>query len=37
MVPTWLKEESEKEGSMLEEPRTEAGRDPDKTGVASKG
>jgi hypothetical protein len=29
--------ESEKEGSVLEEPRTEVGRDPDEAGVASKG
>jgi hypothetical protein len=37
MVPVWFKEEPKKEGSMLEEPRTEAGRDPDEAGVASKG
>jgi hypothetical protein len=37
MVPAWLKKESEKEGSALEEPRTEAGEDPDKEGVASEG
>jgi hypothetical protein len=35
MVPAWPKKESEKEVSTLEEPRTEAGRDPNKTGVAS--
>jgi hypothetical protein len=35
MVPAWPKKESEKEGSTLEESRTEAGRDPDKAGVAS--
>jgi hypothetical protein len=37
MVLAWFKKESKKEGSTLEEPRTEAGRDPDKTGVASEG
>jgi hypothetical protein len=37
MVPAWPKKKSEKEGSTLEEPRIEAGRDPDKTGVASEG
>jgi hypothetical protein len=37
MVPAWPKKESEKEGLALEEPRTEAGRDPDKAGVASEG
>jgi hypothetical protein len=37
MVPAWFKKESKKEGSALEEPRTEVGGDPDETGVASKG
>jgi hypothetical protein len=37
MVPDWFKKESKKEGSALEELRTETGRDPDETGVASKG
>jgi hypothetical protein len=37
MVPAWFKKESKKEGSALEEPQTEAGRDLDETGVASKG
>jgi hypothetical protein len=32
-----FKKESKKEGSALEEPRTEAGGDPDKAGVASEG
>jgi hypothetical protein len=37
MVPAWFEKESEEEGSTLEEPRIEAGGDPDKAGVASKG
>jgi hypothetical protein len=37
VVPAWFKKESEKEGSVLEEPRIEAGRDPEETGVAPKG
>jgi hypothetical protein len=37
MVLAWPKKESEKEGSTLEELRTEARRDPNKAGVASKG
>jgi hypothetical protein len=37
MVPAWPKKESEKEGSALEDPRNEAGGNPDKEGVASKG
>jgi hypothetical protein len=37
MVLACPKKESEKEGSTLEEPQTEADRDPDKTGVASEG
>jgi hypothetical protein len=36
-MPAWFKKESKKEGSALEKPRTEAGGDPDDTGVASKG
>jgi hypothetical protein len=37
MVPAWFKKKSKKEGSVLEELRTEAGGNPDETGVASKG
>jgi hypothetical protein len=37
MVPAWPKDKSEEMGSALEEPRTEAGWDPNKAGVASKG
>jgi hypothetical protein len=37
MVPAQPKEESEETVSTLEEPRTEAGWDPNKAGVASKG
>jgi hypothetical protein len=37
MVPAGFKKESKKEGSALEELRTEAGGDPDETGVASEG
>jgi hypothetical protein len=37
MVPAWFEKESEKEGSALEEPRIEAGGDPEETDVASKG
>jgi hypothetical protein len=36
-MPAWSKKESKKEGSTLEEPRTEAGGDPDETGLVSKG
>jgi hypothetical protein len=37
MVPAWFEKESEKEGSALEEPRIEAGEDPEETSLAPKG
>jgi hypothetical protein len=35
-VPTWLEEKPKEKGSVLEEPRIEAGGNQEKAGVASK-
>jgi hypothetical protein len=35
-VPAWLEEKPKEKGSTLEEPRIEAGRDPEKATVAPK-
>jgi hypothetical protein len=37
VVPAWFEKDSEKEGSMLEEPRIETGGDPEETSLAPEG
>jgi hypothetical protein len=37
MVPAWFEEKPKKKGSALEESGAEAGKNQNKTGVASKG
>jgi hypothetical protein len=37
VVLAWLEEKPKEKGSALEEPRTEAGGNQEKAGVASKG
>jgi hypothetical protein len=37
MVPAWFEKESEEEGSTLEDPRVEAGEDPEETSLVLKG
>jgi hypothetical protein len=36
VVPAWLEDKSEKEGSALEEPGIESGGNQEKTGMAPK-